>query len=188
LRWSDVIKAAIEAGRAMDYADFCGLDIKYVDFRRTTLSGALFNGAILDSCDFGSMNLHDVSFRRACLDACNFQGAGLTAETCFHSAVLDRSRFDDARMGKWRLVGPRPIFTMGPLGDEYRNTTLYLTERGPMVRTGCFYDTLAKFVKRVKSTKSRRDQCRRSYLAAARMMREYAKIWMPKADWGRRYG
>ena len=89
-------------------------------------------------------------------------------------------RYADLREGK-KLVGDRPVLTIGPIGSRYGYLTAYITESGVYVRAGCFFDTLDQFEIAVeKKHGSNKHGC--EYIAAVALIKAHAEIWTPKEE------
>lgn len=98
-----------------------------------------------------------------------------------HADLSDADlRYADLGEGK-KLVGARPVLTLGPIGSRHDYTTAYLTEFGVYVRAGCFFDTLDLFVDAVL-TMHGDNKHGREYLAAAEVIKAHAAIWMPEKE------
>ena len=81
--------------------------------------------------------------------------------------------------GDVKLVGYRPVFQIGPIGSRSATLTLYLTNEGPIVRTGCFFGDLEKFESAVVKTHANAPEHRLLYLAAIALMRAHSAQWTP---------
>lgn len=92
-------------------------------------------------------------------------------------ANLSRSNLDNGE----KITGSeRPILQIGPIGSRSAYLVGYATDKGLMVRAGCFFGTISEFAKNVKATHGD-NEYGREYAAAIRMMKSHAKIWEVKS-------
>ena len=83
----------------------------------------------------------------AYLDGANLRGASLGG------ANLDGAYLGGASLGgDTKLTGPRPIVMMGPIGSRNDTLTVFRTDAGLRVQTGCFFGTDAEFLAGVAET------------------------------------
>ena len=69
------------------------------------------------------------------------------------TAVRDGASLDGAYLGgDTKLTGPRPIVMMGPIGSRNDTLTVFRTDAGLRVQTGCFFGTDAEFLAGVAET------------------------------------
>ncbi len=146
-------------------------DLSGADLRGANLRGANLSGADLSYADLSGADLSYVNLRGADLSYVNLRGADL------RGADL---RGANLREGK-KLVGVRPVLTIGPIGSRDDYLTAYITESGVYVRAGCFFDTLDLFVDAVL-TRHGDNKHGREYLAAVELIKAHVAIWMPDAD------
>jgi hypothetical protein len=93
-------------------------------------------------------------------------------------AYLSGAYLSGANGKKLTLVGPRPVFIIGPIGSRCDYMTAYLTDAGVYVRAGCFFDGLSAFRDAVIAEHNDRDHGR-EYMAAIPMIEAHASIWTP---------
>ena len=167
-------------------SDLSGMYLRNIDFSGCDVRRMCCCRAKLKDCTFVGCDLRGVNFVCAELEDCNFANAYFTNETVFTHAYVTDCLFTGARLAEAVLVGDRPIFTLGPLGDKSRGLTAVLTDRGIYVRTGCHNSFLPAFIDAVKQKHRKGSQHRAEYMAAVQLIREYAKVWMPKRKWFRR--
>ena len=132
-------------------ADLSGADLRWADLSGADLSGAYLYGADL---------------RRADLRSADLSGAVLTGSD------LTGAIIDDGSV----LVGPRPVFQIGPIGSERRTLVAYVTDGGIRLRAGCFFGTVEQFTGRLNSTHGSNEHAR-EYRAALDMIRSHAELW-----------
>ena len=99
-------------------------------------------------------------------------------------AVGGRANLGGANLGGNKLIGNRPYFSIGPLGSRADNLTLWLTEKGPLLKTGCFGPgTFEAFRANLERDHAEDSTHRREYEAALLMCEAHAVLWTP-ADVG----
>ena len=140
----------------LSYADLRGSDLSYADLRYADLRDS-------DLCyaDLSYADLRDSDLSYADLSYADLRGS-------------------DLGEGK-KLVGDRPVLTIGPIGSRDGYLTAYLTESGVYVRAGRFFDTLDLFVDAVL-TRHGDNKHGREYLAAVELIKAHAAIWMPENE------
>ena len=102
-----------------------------------TLSGADLSLADLSRADLSRADLSLADLSRANLDGANLAGANLAG-----AIVADG----------YALVGRRPVLQIGPIGSRLDVVVAYRTDKGLMLRTGCFFGTADQFVDAVRKT------------------------------------
>ena len=161
----------MESGLIMRDADLRYADLRDADLRDADLSGADLRDADLRDADLSGADLSYANLRYA-----NLRGADLSYANLRYADLRDA----DLREGK-KLVGDRPVLTIGPIGSRYGYLTAYITESGVYVRAGCFFDTLDLFVDAVL-TRHGDNKHGREYLAAVELIKAHAAIWMPEKE------
>ena len=68
------------------------------------------------------------------------------------------------------------MLQVGPIGSRGALLSLYLTDGGPMVRAGCFWDTIEAFEKCCAETHGDNEHGK-EYAAAVVLLRSHAEIW-----------
>ena len=99
---------------------------------RANLYGAALAGAYLTGADL----------TRANLTGANLAGADLSGADLSGAIVADG----------YALVGRRPVLQVGPLGSRSATLIAFRTDKGLMLRTGCFFGTADQFVDAVRKT------------------------------------
>jgi len=157
------VEAAVKSGAYLYGADLRGADLRgaYLygaDLRSADLYGADLRGAYLYGAD-----LHDADLRGADLRGAGLYGANL------HGASL----------GKNKLVGERPFFSILNIGSRNETLIAFLTDKGVYVRAGCFFDTLDAFKAAVLTTHGPVGAHAEEYGAAVTLIELHAKLWTP---------
>ena len=154
---------------------YSGAVLYECDTPEGTESGLLMRHA-LEKAVAAKADLRYANLRGANLRSANLRGANL------RSANLRSADLRSANLGEGKkLVGARPVLTVGPIGSRNDCTTAYLTESGVYVRAGCFFDTLDQFEIAVeKKHGSNKHGC--EYIAAVALIKAHAEIWTPKEE------
>ena len=94
-------------------------------------------------------------------------------------AYLSGANLGDANTN---LIGDRPYFSIGPVGSRSDNLTLWITEKGPLLKTGCFGpDTFEAFRSNLEREHPVGSTHRKEYEAAILMCEAHAALWTPKS-------
>ena len=110
--------------------------------------------------------------------------SGLRMRAALERATQARQDLGDANLGgdkKLKLVGPRPVLTIGPIGSRSDTLIAFITDAGIRVRAGCFFDTLDLFKSAVDETHGNNEHGR-EYAAAIVMIEAHAALWLPAAE------
>ena len=143
-------------------ADLVGADLRGANLYGADLVGANLYGADLRGADLVGADLYGANLRGADLYGANLRGADLVGA--------------DAK-----LIGDRPYFSIGPVGSRLDNLTLWITEKGPLLKTGCFGpDTFEAFRRNLERDHSAESTHRKEYEAALLMCESHAVLWTPK--------
>ena len=119
-------------------------------------------------------NLADANLAGANLAGANLAGANL-ADANLADANLAGAKFSDAKL----LIGKRPYMAIGPIGSRCAMVTLWITDKGPMVKAGCFTGTLEEFAAAVTKTHGTNDHAK-EYEMAILMFESHCSIWTPE--------
>ena len=104
------------------------------------------------------------------------QARAYLADANLADANLARAKFSEDKL----LIGRRPFFTIGPIGSRCALVSLWLTDKGPMVKAGCFTGALDEFTAAVEKTHGETDHGK-EYAMAILMMEAHAALWTPEA-------
>ena len=127
------------------------------NLRGAYLRGADLSGAYLRGADLVGANLVDANLGGAYLGGANLGGAYTV------------------------LVCDRPYFSIGPIGSRLDSLTLWITEKGPLLKTGCFGpDTFEAFRGNLERDHPAESTHRKEYEAALLMCEAHAVLWTPK--------
>ena len=105
---------------------------------------------------------------RAALEAANLRGA-----------KLGGANLDGANLG-WekKLIGKRPVFTVGPIGSRSDFFTAYITDKGLFLRAGCFFGAEIEFTTKLGKEHGENEHAQ-EYMAALELVRCHARLWTP---------
>ena len=126
-RLRDAVQTAVRDG-----ANLRGANLGGANLRGANLGGANLDGAYLGGASLGGANLRGANLGGASLGGAYLGGASLGGDT--------------------KLTGPRPIVMMGPIGSRNDTLTVFRTDAGLRVQTGCFFGTDAEFLAGVAET------------------------------------
>ena len=147
-------------------------DLRDANLGDANLGGANLGGANLRGADLGGANLGGANLVGADLRDANLVGADLVG-AYLRGAYLGGA---DAK-----LIGDRPYFSIGPVGSRLDNLTLWITEKGPLVKTGCFGpDTFEAFRANLERDHPAESTNRKEYEAALLMCEAHAVLWTPE--------
>jgi len=157
-------------------------DLRGANLSCTDLSGSNLSCANLSGTDLSCTNLSCTDLRGANLSGTDLSGANLGGAN-LRGANLGGANLSGANLGgaNTDLVGDRPYFSIGPIGSRQDNLTLWITEKGPLLKTGCFGpDTFEAFRGNLERDHSAESTHRKEYEAALLMCEAHAVLWTPK--------
>jgi hypothetical protein len=139
-----------------------GADLREADLR----------GADLREVDLRGANLRGVNLREANLYGANLYGANL------HEADLRSINLHEADLGEkfGKLISGRPFFQCGPIGSRSDYLQSFITDKGVVIKAGCFTGFLSDFVAAVEETHGDSDHGK-EYAMAVLMIEAHAAIW-----------
>ena len=124
--------------------------------------------AALEAANLGGANLGGAYLRGANLDGANLRGANLGG------ANLDGAYL----RGEKKLIGKRPVFTVGPIGSRSDFFTAYITDKGLFLRAGCFFGAEIEFTTKLGKEHGENEHAQ-EYMAALELVRCHARLWTP---------
>ena len=145
----EVTKDQQDSGVAMRHA------LEKAAGARADLYGADLYGADLYGADLRGANLRGANLRGADLGGADLGGANL---------------------GGKKLAGARPFIQIGPIGSRSDYLQAFVTDRGLMIRAGCFFDTRDQFELRIVETHGDNEHAQ-EYRAALALIDAHAKLW-----------
>ena len=174
------VEAAVKSGAYLDGANLDGAYLSGAYLRGANLSGAYLRGANLDGANLSGAYLDSANLDGANLDGAYLSGAYLDG-AYLDGANLSGANLDGANLRGSKLIGDRPIIQIFPIGSRGDYLTAYITDKGPFVKTGCFFGTIEKFKEAVKNTHGNNNHAE-EYLAAIALIETHARIWTPRAE------
>ena len=147
-------------------ADLAGAYLAGADLARANLAGA----------DLADANLAGADLARANLAYANLADAYL-ADAYLAGANLAGAKFADDKL----LIGKRPFFTICPIGSRCALLSLWITDKGPYVKAGCFTGTIDEFAAAVKETHGDNEYAQ-EYAAALVLINKHVELWTPKVE------
>ena len=137
-----------------------------------------FSGAVLFALETESLKLCVEAAVNVCA---NLRGADLRGADLM-GADLWGTNLADPDGKKITAIGVRPLLVLGPLGSRADYLQAWLTDAGVYIRTGCFWDRLAKFKAAVKETHGITTVHAKEYSAAITLIEAHAQLWKPKKE------
>ena len=153
------------------------------------LEGANLEGANLRSANLRGMNLRGMKLIGADLRGANLRGADLYAAN-LDGANLDTTNLGGAYLrgaylgGLLKLIGERPIFSVGPIGSRCDFFSAYITDDGLRLRAGCFFGTIPEFEEKLQAEHGDNVHAR-EYRAALELIKAHAELWTPAPEEGK---
>ena len=152
----------------------CELGAEFVSATYGIQLGTAIKIALKAGANLAGANLAGANLAGADLAGANLAGAYLAGA---YLAGADLAGADLA--GALKLVGNRPVITIGPIGSRSDTTLFFLTDGGVMVRSGCFFGPLDEFRKAVETNHG--DNVHgREYALACDLAELHAKEWTPE--------
>ena len=78
-----------------------------------------------------------------------------------------------------KLAGARPLIQIGPIGSRSDYLLAFITDKGVMIRAGCFFDTRDQFELQLAKTHGD-NQYAQEYRAALALIDKHAELWPAK--------
>ena len=140
----------------------------------------------------GTQNTMKFAIEKAVAEKADLGGAYLVdaylVDANLRGAYLRGANLVDANLGGADLGGAytvlvcdRPYFSIGPIGSRLDSLTLWITEKGPLLKTGCFGpDTFEAFRGNLERDHPAESTHRKEYEAALLMCEAHAVLWTPK--------
>jgi len=160
----EVTKDQQDSGVAMRHA------LEKAAGARADLGGANLRGANLRGANLRGANLRGADLCGADLGGADLGGADL------HGANLRGANLGGADLGGKKLAGARPFIQIGPIGSRSDYLQAFVTDRGLMIRAGCFFDTRDQFELRIVETHGDNEHAQ-EYRAALALIDAHAKLW-----------
>jgi hypothetical protein len=158
-------------------ADLRGADLRGANLRGANLRGAYLEGAYLRGANLRGANLRGANLRGAYLEGAYLRGANLRGAN-LEGADLRGAYLEGADLGKkfGKLIAGRPFFQCGPIGSRSDYLQSFITDKGIVIKAGCFTGFLDEFVAAVEKTHGDTDHGK-EYAMAVLMIEAHAAIW-----------
>ena len=117
--------------------------------------------------------LAGANLARAYLAGANLAGANLA------DANLAGANLADANLARAYLAGERPIFQIGPIGSRSAYLVAYMTDKGVILKTGCFTGSVKEFETKLQAEHGDNKHAQ-EYRAALQLIKVHAELWTPK--------
>jgi hypothetical protein len=155
------------------------------NLRGANLYGANLRGADLYGANLGGANLRGADLRGADLYGADLYGADLRGANLYGAdlggANLGGANLRGANLGEkfGKLIDGKPFFQCGPIGSRLDYLQSFITDKGIVIKAGCFTGFLDEFVAAVEKTHGDSDHGK-EYAMAVRMIEAHTALWQPK--------
>ena len=167
-------EAGMTIRQTLEKATFAKANLGGADLRGADLRGADLGGA-----DLGGANLRGANLRGANLRGANLRGANLYGADLY-GADLRGADLYGANLGGKKLAGARPFIQIGPIGSRSDYLLAFITDKGVMIRAGCFFNTRDQFELQLTETHGD-NQYAQEYRAALVLIDKHAELWPAEA-------
>ena len=150
-----------------------GLAVKLAISAKANLYAANLGSANLESADLRWANLESADLESADLRSANLGSANLGSANLRSADLRSADLYEGCK-----LVGERAVFQIGPIGSRCAYLTVFLTDKGIHLRTGCFFGPIEEFRKALESTHDGNVHGK-EYAAALDLILKHAELWMP---------
>ena len=147
---------------------------------KATFAEADLGGANLYGADLGGANLGGANLGGADLGGVNLGGADLGGVNLY-GADLGGADLGGANLGGKKLAGARPFIQIGPIGSRSDYLLAFITDKGVMIRAGCFFDTRDQFELQLAATHGMNEHGQ-EYMAALALIDAHAELWASKVE------
>lgn len=151
--------------------------------RGAALINSNFGYSVFNKCDFTDSYFDGSDLHRVCFTDCSIPIESI------YEARASSARYENVSISYYlpfhgirvetKLVGSRPICSVDGFGSDQRKTVLFLTNNGPIVKSGCFVGTLEEFVNAVNTRRRFYTSLKNEYLAVANLFEIHAKEFTP---------
>ena len=115
------------------------------------------------------------------MTTCQMLEKATTAKANLRGADLGGADLGGADLGGKKLAGARPFLSIGPIGSRSDYLQAFITDKGVMIRAGCFFDTRDQFEEAIAVTHGMNEHGT-EYLAALALIDAHAELWAPKQE------
>ena len=175
------LRDAILRGAHLGDADLGGANLRGADLgganlRDADLGGANLRDAILRGADLRDADLGGANLRGAILGGADLGGANLGG-VILGGADLGGADLGGANLRGAILRGNRPIMQIGPIGSRGDYLLSYLTDKGVILKAGCFSGTIDQFREKSKNTHNGNLHAD-EYESALMLIEKHAALWV----------
>jgi hypothetical protein len=174
-----VLEKATASKANLRGADLRGANLYGANLRGANLRGANLYGANLGGADLYGADLYGANLRGANLRGANLRGANLYGADLY-GADLRGADLYGANLGGKKLAGARPFIQIGPIGSRSDYLLAFITDKGVMIRAGCFFNTRDQFELQLTETHGD-NQYAQEYRAALVLIDKHAELWPAEA-------
>ena len=108
--------------------------------------------------------------------------SGLQLRAALEKATTEKANLRGANLGGGlKLVGSRPVLTVGPIGSVGRTIFAWITDRGLRIEAGCFFGTRDEFVAKLADTHGDNTHAK-EYTAALTLIDAHVELWTPAVE------
>ena len=167
-------------------ANLEGANLRGADLEGANLRGANLEGANLENADLRGANLEGANLEGANLRGANLRGANLRGANLRGADLEDTCLFGDVRILRSRKPTHTPVLRIGPIGSRNDTLSVFGTDHGVIVRTGCFVNkSLDEFRQAVEVQYGPTNYNQRAedilyykeYMAAIKLIEARAELW-----------
>jgi len=174
------LRGAYLRGACLRGACLHGADLRGADLRGADLGGADLRDADLRDTDLRDTDLRDAYLRGADLGGADLRDAYLVGSD-LRDAYLRDTDLGGADLGGKKLVGDRPFIEVGPIGSRNDFLQAWITDTGPMICAGCFFDTRSQFELQLAENHGNNEHGQ-EYTAALVLIDKHIELWTPKVE------
>jgi uncharacterized protein YjbI with pentapeptide repeats len=164
----DCLVAAVLQGANLEGANLEGAHLEGANLEGANLINAYLRGANLEGANLEGANLRGAYLRGANLTGANLEGANLEGANLTGAYLIRGAK-------TIKLIGDRPILTIGPIGSRADYLIAYVTCAGLYLRTGCFFGTAEMFNRKLSETHTGVHAS--EYISALCLAEKHFAIW-----------
>ena len=175
LAMRDALESAVLSNADLIDANLIGANLIDANLRDANLIGANLIGANLGGADLRGANLRDADLIGANLIGANLIDANLIGAD-LRGANLISANLREADLGDKKLIGRRPVLTIGPIGSRGDYLVAYMTDGGVLLKTGCFSGSTDEFRVALENQHGENVHAQ-EYTAALELVECHERLW-----------
>jgi hypothetical protein len=160
----------------LSYADLRSANLSYADLRSADLRSANLSYADLRYANLSYADLRSADLRSADLRYANLSYANLRYANLSY-ADLRYAKFSETHT----LIGDRPYFCIGPIGSRNDYVISWITDKGVVIKAGCFTGSIDEFSEAIKKTHGD-SVYGKEYGMALLMIESNSVLWTPESE------